>query len=198
MCMMVSYVIKGLCFSHLRAKLLHTLRLWWISSCTLPVNISRVYVLWPYQLAIKTIKLLCAVKQRMRYVVRYRDINSLGFAVLCFVVVTCRVVWYIQPYHPGLRLYECQRSNPERIKWWRIIIKRNKIRTLCFTNKHVIDCFFSTGWHRFASTLAQVMDFCLVALSHFLYQCWLIIIKVQWHSSESNFTRNNLPVTRYN
>ena len=37
------------------------------------------------------------------------------------------------------------------------------------------------------STLAQVMDCCLTAPSHYLNQCWLIITKVQWCSSESNF-----------
>ena len=42
------------------------------------------------------------------------------------------------------------------------------------------------------STLAQVMACCLTAPSHYLNQCWLIISKVQWHSSEGNFTRNNL------
>ena len=34
------------------------------------------------------------------------------------------------------------------------------------------------------STLVQVMACCLTAPSHYLNQCWLIISKVQWHSSE--------------
>ena len=38
------------------------------------------------------------------------------------------------------------------------------------------------------STLAQVMACCLTAPSHYLNQWWLIISKVQWHSSEGNFT----------
>ena len=32
------------------------------------------------------------------------------------------------------------------------------------------------------STLAQVMACCLMAPSHYLNQCWLIISEVQWHS----------------
>ena len=40
---------------------------------------------------------------------------------------------------------------------------------------------------RSGSTLAQVMTCCLTAPSHYLNQCWLIISKVQWHSSEGNF-----------
>ena len=39
------------------------------------------------------------------------------------------------------------------------------------------------------STLAQVMVLSLTAPSHYLNQCWLIISKVQWHSSGCNFTR---------
>ena len=41
---------------------------------------------------------------------------------------------------------------------------------------------------RTGSTLAQVMASCLVAPSHYLNKCWLIISKVQWHSCGSNFT----------
>ena len=35
---------------------------------------------------------------------------------------------------------------------------------------------------RSGSTLAQVMACCLMAPSHYLNQCWLIISEVQWHS----------------
>ena len=42
-------------------------------------------------------------------------------------------------------------------------------------------------WHRSGSTLAQVMACCLMAPSHYLNQCWLIISKVQLHSSEGTF-----------
>ena len=37
------------------------------------------------------------------------------------------------------------------------------------------------------STLVQVMACSLTAPSHYLNQCWLIITKVQWCSSEGNF-----------
>ena len=42
-------------------------------------------------------------------------------------------------------------------------------------------------WQKTGSALAQVMAFCLTAPSHYLNQCWLIITKVQWCSSEGNF-----------
>ena len=35
---------------------------------------------------------------------------------------------------------------------------------------------------RSGSTLAQLMACCLMAPSHYLNQCWLIISEVQWHS----------------
>ena len=43
-------------------------------------------------------------------------------------------------------------------------------------------------WHRSGSTWVQVMACCLMAPSHYLNQCWLIISKALWHSSEGNFT----------
>ena len=39
-------------------------------------------------------------------------------------------------------------------------------------------------------SLAQVLACCLTAPGHYLNQCWLIISKVQWHSSKCNFTRD--------
>ena len=41
------------------------------------------------------------------------------------------------------------------------------------------------------STLAQVMACCLTAPGHYLNQCWLIIIKVLWHSSEGIIMRRS-------
>ena len=38
--------------------------------------------------------------------------------------------------------------------------------------------------HRTGSTLAQAMPCCLTAPSHYLNQCWLVISKVTWYSSE--------------
>ena len=37
--------------------------------------------------------------------------------------------------------------------------------------------------------MAQAMAFCLTAPSHYLNQCWHIISKVHWHSSQWNFMR---------
>ena len=44
-------------------------------------------------------------------------------------------------------------------------------------------------WQRSGSTLVQVMACCLTAPSHYLNQCWLIISKVLWHSSEDIIIR---------
>ena len=44
---------------------------------------------------------------------------------------------------------------------------------------------------RSGSTLAHVMVCCLTAPSHYLNQCWLIISKVLWHSSEGIIMRRS-------
>ena len=44
--------------------------------------------------------------------------------------------------------------------------------------------------HRSGSTLVQVMAFCPTAPSHYLNQCWLTITKIQFYSSDGNFTRD--------
>ena len=52
-------------------------------------------------------------------------------------------------------------------------------------------------WYSSRSTLAQVMAFCLTALSHHLNQC-LLIRDIQWHSPEGNFTRNTSSINHWN
>ena len=63
---------------------------------------------------------------------------------------------------------------------------RYALSSLCFV---VVNSFRPSDaiWrHRSGSTLAQVMACCLMAPSHYLNQCWVIISKVYWHSSEGN------------
>ena len=43
---------------------------------------------------------------------------------------------------------------------------------------------------KFWSSLAQVMASYLLAPSHYLHQCWLVISVVLWHSGEENSTGN--------
>ena len=66
-------------------------------------------------------------------------------------------------------------------------------------------CNFNSLWpidttwrHKSGSTLAQVMACCLMAPSHYLNRCWLIISKVQWHPSESNFTGATSAISSWN
>ena len=42
------------------------------------------------------------------------------------------------------------------------------------------------------------MAWCLTAPSHYLNQCWLIINRVQWHSSEGNFIRDTSAINCWN
>ena len=48
------------------------------------------------------------------------------------------------------------------------------------------------------STLVQVMACCLTAPSRYLNQCWLIITKVLWCSSEGNFTWDITAISHLN
>ena len=52
--------------------------------------------------------------------------------------------------------------------------------------------------HRSGSTLVQVLACCLTASSHYLDQSWLIISKIQLHSSEGNFTRYTSVINDWN
>ena len=49
---------------------------------------------------------------------------------------------------------------------------------------------------RYGSTLAQLTTCCLMAPSHYLNQCWHLISKIQWHSSQGNFTRNTSAINQ--
>ena len=54
-------------------------------------------------------------------------------------------------------------------------------------------------WHGITwSTLVQVMAWCLMAPSHCLNQCWLIISEVLWQPPEGNFTKDipQLPINK--
>ena len=48
------------------------------------------------------------------------------------------------------------------------------------------------------STLAKVMACCLMAPSHYLNQCWLIINKVLWHSPEGIIMRRSEDTNQWN
>ena len=52
-------------------------------------------------------------------------------------------------------------------------------------------CSNDAIWQRRSgSTLGQIMACCLMAPSHYLTQCWLIMSEFLWHSPEGNFARN--------
>ena len=52
--------------------------------------------------------------------------------------------------------------------------------------------------HRSGPTLAQVMACCLTAPSHYMNQCWLVINKAQWHSSECDLSCDNSAINHWN
>ena len=85
-----------------------------------------------------------------------------------------------------------------------VFIWRQDKTTTC--NHHMLTCTIhhqinslwpsdTIWWHRSGSTLDQVMAWCLMAPSHYLNQCWLIISQVLWHSPKTNFTGSDQDIT---
>ena len=59
-------------------------------------------------------------------------------------------------------------------------------------SRHTVNSLGPTDaiWHwRSWSLLVQVMACCLTTPNHYPNQCWLVISKVQWHSSEDTIIR---------
>ena len=78
-----------------------------------------------------------------------------------------------------------------------IRITRSKSKYFWLYPDHILSWFKSLWpsdaiwWHGIGSTLGQVMACYLTAPSHYLYQCWAIISKIPWHSSEDIVTRRS-------
>ena len=53
-------------------------------------------------------------------------------------------------------------------------------------------------WHGTRLTLDQVMACCLIATSHYLNQCWLIISEDPWHSSQGIIHRWSEDTNQWN
>ena len=69
------------------------------------------------------------------------------------------------------------------VSWFFIGSSRNNIKAL--NSLWPSDTIW---WYSSGSTLAQVMACCLMAPSHYLNQCWLLIREVLWHTHVKNFT----------
>ena len=93
--------------------------------------------------------------------------------------------------------YSCTLWIPEEIVYCISVVRSREI----WQSSPALDSLWpsDTIWrHKSGSTLAQVMACCLMAPSHYLNQCWLIISKVQWHSSQCNFTRDTSAISHWN
>ena len=74
----------------------------------------------------------------------------------------------------------------------------HQVNLACFVFLNSLEPSDAIWRWRSWSTLVQVMACCLTAPSHYLNQYWLIISKVQWHPSESNFTRDASAISHWN
>ena len=91
------------------------------------------------------------------------------------------------------RLYDC--FMPLQIllntTWQNVIVFRKWMSDI-FNQIYLITHYslwpINAIWHhRTWSTLVQVIAWCLMAPSHYLNQCWILVSGVQWHSLEGNF-----------
>ena len=100
-----------------------------------------------------------------------------------------KLIWHSQ-YH-GCWLPQWWYNEPGHQQPWYWL--RLQGIFFCFHGKCLVSYCKSRDavWHhRSSSTLVQVVAWHLMAPSHYLKQCWIIISKAQWHSSEDNFTKD--------
>ena len=70
-------------------------------------------------------------------------------------------------------------------QWYHISITKNYSRKINMAQKSLYMSYKTC--HKTWSTLVEIMAWSLMAPSHYLNQCWLIIREVLWHSPEGNF-----------
>ena len=86
----------------------------------------------------------------------------------CWLIIRC-ALWHLS---------ESKFISPQKLNLWHVF------GDYVFNSLWPSDAIWRQGSK---SALVQVMACCLTAPSHYLNQCWLIITKVQWCSSEGNF-----------
>ena len=89
--------------------------------------------------------------------------------------------------------------------YWSVIhgIKRKPHLSVVWNGRGWCKIAIATKWYQFHttdawwfslsrtwSTLVQAMAWCLMAPSHYMNWCWLIISEVFWHSPKGNFMRS--------
>ena len=116
----------------------------------------------------------------------------LWWSIPCLVML-----WFLKlPEHQQTWYWLCSTDNTyccsrvNSLTWVKPDPRYDSNGTISFAIFNSLRPSDAIWWHRSGSTLAQVMACCLTAPSHYLNQCWLIISKVLWHSSEGNFIRD--------
>ena len=109
----------------------------------------------------------------------------------CLWTAGCGVYMHVM----GVNVSELAHWQLAISQWSGLAIQLVEIQSSMLTRWPPSDAIW---WQRSGSTLAQVMACCLTAPSHYLNQRWLIISKVQWHSSVCNFTRDAPAISHWN
>ena len=143
----------------------------------------------------------CTGGIRVTFMIYVRDRETFLKLILASLMKTC--IMNIQKIPLVIRTQTIQRG----ISWeYRPTSERHAlfshIHSLNQLNVLLTHCGIVTPYavNRLGSgsTMAQVMACRLTAPSHYLNQCWLLISKVQWHPSESNFTRDTTTISHWN
>ena len=92
-------------------------------------------------------------------------------------------------------------SCPFYISWYQLVWLLGCSLKIFFLSFNLLRLSDAIWRHRSGSTLAQVMACCLMAPSHYLNQCWLIISKIQLLMAisqeihQSSMTKINMKIT---
>ena len=99
----------------------------------------------------------------------------------------------LRSYHNNWNLYTRKNSMYNETQLSLLVLSQlnnvndNVLIDFKYISFHWINSLYPSDalwWHRSGSTLAQAMACCLMAPSHYLNQCWLIISEGLWHSPD--------------
>ena len=101
--------------------------------------------------------------------------------ICCYI--TTPISRHPPPCLPHTKLHHHHPSPPNQCRHFWQTLENNSLQLLFLYIATQVNPLWpgdTIWWHRSGCTLAQVIAYFLMALSHYLYQCWLLIIKAQW------------------
>ena len=138
--------------------------------------------------------LLTIVVLRPKY--SWKTVSKLRL-LMPWLLVLSSVTMVMNKENKQLLFFHKERFHPPvSFQYWETkVLRRCKYSSMCFNSLWPSDAIWRP---RSGSTLVQVMACRVMAPSHYLNQCWLIISQGKWHSSECNFARDTSANNRWN